>query len=73
MIRTGDQVVDVDDPRGGWSVRLAGGANDVGVGGILSGRQGTALCDENQHGNVLVDVSPDPVYGGGRGVWMRVL
>lgn len=72
MIRTGDKVVDVADPRGGWSVRLAG-SGDVGVGGILSGRQGTALGDETAYGSVLVDVSPMPVYGGGPGVWMRVL
>lgn len=72
MIRRGDPVVDVADPRGGWSIVVAG-PDDRGHGGLLRGRQGIALCDETQYGSVLVDVSPDLVHGGGRGVWMRVL
>jgi hypothetical protein len=70
-VRKGDRLVEITDPRGGWSV-VAAYDGEPSDGPLLRGTAAIALCDETVHRSVLVDVSPQLVYGGGRGVWMRV-
>lgn len=62
-VRTGDWLTEITHPADSGSVVVAG---------VGDPRCGRAMCDETEHGSVLVDVSPAKVLGDAPGVWMRV-